>query len=443
MRPIVTPVQSQESVPDHADLVIIGGGIVGCSAALWAAEQGLRVALLEKGRIAGEQSGRNWGWVRRMGRARAEYPLGIESLRIWEGLASRTSRGTGFRRSGIVYGAATSAELAWLDRVEKDAQDFDLNVRRLGRSELATSFPGASLTENTALLTHDDGRAEPGLATAAIALGAQDAGAAILQGCAARCIEMSAGQVSSVITERGPIKTDLVILAGGAWSRVFAGNLGVDLPQLRVRGSVLRTSPVANGPSFTFGNGQFGIRPRLDGGYTIAQRGRSPVQITPDAFRLMPKFLAGLRENSRDISLTLDASFWQAVTMQRRWSADAVTPFERCRVLDPDPRTPGLEKALSDVKRSFPMFRDARIVEQWGGIIDVTPDGVPIIDHISSVPGLVVATGFSGHGFGIGPAAGQLAVELGIGARPLVDPAPFQFSRFDRKPKTSLAAAQA
>jgi len=157
----------------------------------------------------------------------------------------------------------------------------------------------------------------------------------------------------------------------------------------------------------------------------------------------MPKFLAGLQENSRDISLTLDASFWQALMMQRRWSTDAVTPFERCRVLDPDPRTPGLEQALSDVRRSFPMFRDAKILEQWGGIIDVTPDGVPIIDHISTVPGLVVATGFSGHGFGIGPAAGKLAVELGIDARPLVDPAPFQFSRFGRKPKTAFAAAQA
>jgi len=443
MRPLVTTVPTQETVPDHVDLVIIGGGIVGCSAALWAAEQGLRVALLEKGRIAGEQSGRNWGWVRRMGRARAEYPLGIESLRIWEGLAARTNRETGFRRSGIVYGAVTPEELAWLDQVEKDALDFDVNVRRLSQLELGASFPGASLAESTALLTEGDGRAEPGLATAAIALAAQDAGAAILQGCAARTVELSAGQVSCVVSEHGPIKTSLVILAGGAWSRVFAGNLGIDLPQLRIRGSVLRTSPVANGPSLTFGNGKFGIRPRLDGGYTIAQRGRSPVQITPDAFLLMPKFLSGLRENSRDISLTLDASFLHALTMQRRWSADAVTPFERCRVLDPDPRGSGLEQALDDVRRSFPMFRDAKILEQWGGIIDVTPDGVPIIDRILSVPGLVVATGFSGHGFGIGPAAGQLAVELGIGARPLVDPAPFQFSRFDRKPKIALSAAQA
>lgn len=436
MRPIITRVETGATVPDQVDLVIIGGGIVGCSAALWAAEQGLHVALLEKGRIAGEQSGRNWGWVRRMGRARAEFPLGMESLRIWEGLASRTNRETGFRPSGIVYGGTTSVDLEWLDRVERNARDFDLSVRRLGKAELRKLFPGSSVDENAALLSTDDGRAEPSLATAAIALAAQDAGAVILQTCAARSLEFSAGKVSSVITERGPIKTSLVILAGGAWSRLFAGNLGIDLPQLRIRSSVLRTGPVSNGPSLAFGNGDFGIRPRLDGGYTIAPRGRSPVQITPDAFRLLPKFLSGLRENHRAVSLSLDDSFRQAFMTPRHWSSDVVTPFEHCRVLDPDPRTSGLEQALATVIRSFPTFCDAEITEQWGGIIDVTPDGVPIIDQIFNVPGLVVATGFSGHGFGIGPAAGQLAVELGIGARPLVDPTPFQLARFFRKSET-------
>ena len=109
MRPYADKVESDPSVPAAVDIVVIGGGIVGCSAAFWAAEQGHRVALIEKGRIAGEQSSRNWGWVRRMGRAVAEYPLGIESLRIWDTLAQRTGHDTGFRRTGVVYTAQTDA----------------------------------------------------------------------------------------------------------------------------------------------------------------------------------------------------------------------------------------------------------------------------------------------------------------------------------------------
>ena len=78
----------------------------------------------------------------------------------------------------------------------------------------------------------------------------------------------------------------------------------------------------------------------------------------------------------------------------------------------------------------YPRFRGVHIVQQWGGYIDVTPDVVPYISAVGALPGLTVATGFSGHGFGIGPAAGRLAAELAIDAAPSVDPEPFRVSRF-------------
>lgn len=430
IRPMVHPVVGDASLPDRADLVVIGGGIIGCSAALWAAEQGHRVVLLEKGRIAGEQSGRNWGWVRRMGRARTEYPLCIESLRIWDTLNARTGQETGFRRSGIVYSGTTPTELAWLDTVERDGHDFGIPLRRLDRAQMAALFPGATVTARAALLSEDDGRAEPALAAPALALGARALGATVMTGCAARAVETSAGRVSAVITERGRLATSAVILAAGAWSRLFAGNLGLDLPQLRIRGSVLRTGPVAGGPGVALGNGQFGLRQRLDGGYTLAPRGRSPVQITPDAFRLLPKFLPGLRRNHHDIALTLDRSMWEGLRTPRHWADGAVSPFERCRVLDPEPGKRGLARAMRAVCAVFPAFRGVPVIESWGGIIDVTPDGVPIVDAAPGLDGLTIATGFSGHGFGIGPAAGHLAGQLATGARPLVDPSPFRLSRF-------------
>lgn len=430
MGPRTDHVEGDTALPAEVDLVVIGGGVIGCSAALWAAERGHRVALVEKGRIAGEQSSRNWGWVRRMGRDPAEYPLGIASLSIWDGLRDRIGAETGFRRTGVVYTAATDMEMAWLDRIEGDAERFQLGARRLSRADLDARFPGHNLGVRAGILTEDDGRAEPTRAVPALAEGARRAGATVLTNCAVRGVETSAGRVTAVITERGRIGCEAAILAGGAWSRLFAGNLGIDLPQLRVRGSVLRTDPVEGGPPHAVGTGRFGLRPRLDGGYTIAKRGRSPVQVTPDVFRLFRQFLPGLARNSGELSLTLDRSAWDGIVTPRRWAEDAETPFERWRVLDPEPQRGMLDRALRDVRQAFPVFERATVAERWGGIIDVTPDGVPIIDRAEALPGLVIATGFSGHGFGIGPAAGQLAAELAVGGATLVDPAPFRLDRF-------------
>mgnify|MGYP003302485894 FL=1 len=100
------------------------------------------------------------------------------------------------------------------------------------------------------------------------------------------------------------------------------------------------------------------------------------------------------------------------------------------RILDPSPVQPLLNKARSRLERDFPVFRDAVIAQQWAGMIDVTPDAVPVISEVSQQPGFFVATGFSGHGFGIGPAAGELAADLIMNKTPLVDAQPFRFSRF-------------
>src|SRR5580704_1123967 len=99
----VHPAFLATDLPARADVVVVGGGIVGVSAALHLAEKGIAVALCEKGRIAGEQSSRNWGWCRTMGRDPSEIPLAMESLRLWRDMNRRTNRDTGFRQSGIMY----------------------------------------------------------------------------------------------------------------------------------------------------------------------------------------------------------------------------------------------------------------------------------------------------------------------------------------------------
>ena len=116
--------------------------------------------------------------------------------------------------------------------------------------------------------------------------------------------------------------------------------------------------------------------------------------------------------------------------MPKRWALDEVSPFEHVRVLDPEPVAADIDAAKANLARAFPIFKDVPIAERWGGLIDATPDAVPVISPVETIPGFFIATGFSGHGFGIGPGAGRLMADLVAGATPVVDPAPYRFARF-------------
>ena len=114
----------------------------------------------------------------------------------------------------------------------------------------------------------------------------------------------------------------------------------------------------------------------------------------------------------------------------RHWSLDEITPFEAVRILDPKPNETILREVRAELSRLFPVFAKMEVAESWGGLMDVTPDAVPIIDQVPDVPGFFLATGFSGHGFGIGPGAGKLMADMVMGDTPAVDPKPYRLGRF-------------
>jgi glycine/D-amino acid oxidase-like deaminating enzyme len=419
-----------QDFPRRTSVVVIGGGIIGVSAAYALAERGIPVVLCEKGRLAGEQSSRNWGWVRNQGRDPRELPLTTRSLAIWDQMAARLSEDVGFRRCGILYLARTEAELARHEAWLVHAKVFELDTRIIRGPELDAVLPGAAGRFKGALYTQSDGRAEPDLAVPAIARAAQRLGATILTQCAVRGLETRAGRIALAVTEQGAIECDAVVLAGGAWSRLFCGNLGIDLPQLKLRASVLRTEPLDGGPETSALGDNFAFRKRLDGDYTVAEGINIVAELVPDSVRLFGAFLPALRQQWRQIRLGISGQGWAEATTPRRWALDRPSPFEHSRVLDPAPSERLNRAALAGLAAAFPVFGQARIARQWAGFIDATPDAVPVIGGIDAIPGLTIATGFSGHGFGIGPAAGRLAAELATGATPSVDPTPFRLSRF-------------
>ncbi|MCC2096307.1 MAG: FAD-binding oxidoreductase, partial [Hyphomicrobiales bacterium] len=174
----------EQSLPGHADIVVIGGGIAGCSAALYLARAGISVVLCEKGRIAGEQSSRNWGWVRLQGRDAREVPLMLESRRLWREIAAGTGDATGFKQAGCLYLATQEKELAGHARWLKTAREFSIDTKLLSGAELKALLPGNAHRFTGALYTASDCRAEPATAVPAIAGLAQRAGASIHTQCA-------------------------------------------------------------------------------------------------------------------------------------------------------------------------------------------------------------------------------------------------------------------
>lgn len=422
MGPHVEPVISVEKPPATADVVIVGGGIIGLSTALFLARRGLSVVVCEKGQFVGEQSSRNWGWVRRMGRDPRELPLIVEAMRLWEGMDELVGADVGFRRTGILYLCDNEGDVAHHENWVKRAGDFAFDSRIVRGKELAALLPGASRTWHAALHTASDARAEPQKAASAIARAAAAAGAVLVASCAVRNVETSNGRISGVVTEHGRINCSNLVVAGGVWSTRLLRNLGLRLPQLGVRASVLRTAPVSGGPDGAAWCKDFAYRKRLDGGYTIADGSQNRHDIGADSFRYFLDFVPMMRQEWGSFSLGVSAGP----------PRDGVgeTLFERTRTLDPAPRQKRLSATYAAFQKAFPIFKGAPVEQSWAGMIDATPDAIPVISTIRSLPGLVVATGFSGHGFGIGPGAGRLAADLVAGDRPVVDTTAFRYERF-------------
>lgn len=443
MAPQIVPIIGDTEQPAATGVVVIGGGIIGVCTAFFLTRRGVPVTICEKGEIGAEQSSRNWGWCRKMGRDPREIPLAMEALRLWAEMNTLTGLETGFRRSGIVYLGRTPMEFArreaWLEHV---GRPFQLDSHLISRTEMARVLPGLAGQWAGGLYTPSDGRAEPSLAAPAIAEAARRGGAKILTSCAVRGIESQGGKLTAVVTEKGRIACQAAVLAGGAWSRMFTRSLGLRLPQLKMLSSVLRTERLDGGPETAAGGHGFGLRKRLDGGYTVASWNGNRMELVPDSFRFLGTYFPYARQRWRDVKFGFGGRFFRELAQPTTWELDKASPFEAVRVLDPPADQQFLRRAQQRLIEAFPVFNNMRVAETWGGMIDIMPDGVPVISGVDEMPGFYIATGFTGHGFGIAPGAGRLMAELVLGDRPVVDPSAFRYSRFNdgTRPKPSPLA---
>lgn len=426
------PPRHSGPLPDRVDTVVIGGGIIGIMAAWYLAEAGQRVLVCEKGRMGAEQSARNWGWIRQQGRDLAELPIMIESIGLWQGLSDLIGPELGFRQEGVLYLTRSAAELAEFARWQQQAAEFGLSSQLLGRDAARGMVRGAVADWIGGLFTPSDGRAEPWRAVPLIAEAAAGRGVILREHCAVRGLVRTAGAVCGVVTESGEVACDQVVLAGGAWSSLFLGNIGLRIPQLSVLATVAATEDLALVFDGNASEDDFAFRPRADGGYSVAPGARHDFFIGPDAFRHFRVFLPTLMKDWRKTRFRLVAppGYPDGWTTPRRWPLTGPSPFEAMRILDPSPNMGFLAEVAGGFGRTLPELGQPAFKATWAGMIDVMPDEVPIVDRVPGLSGLILATGMCGHGFGIGPGFGRVIADMALGHPPRHDLGAFRYARF-------------
>jgi glycine/D-amino acid oxidase-like deaminating enzyme len=413
-----------------ADVVVVGAGIVGCATAYYLARRGLRVVVVERGTVAGEQSRKNWGFVRQQGRDPHEVPLMMEGNRIWRGLERELGADIEWVQGGNLALASDARRMALFEEWLPVARQFGLDTRLLRPRELLAVVPGLGGGWVGGMHTPSDGHADPGKATDALARAATAHGATVHLGCAVEGVAVRGGAVSAVITERGEIRTSWLVCAAGAWSSRLARPLGLALPQRWVRGTVARTTPVTPvTPCAVWGPG-LAFRQRKDGSFTIAAGGALDHDVTLDSLRQIRFFLPNFWRNKALFRFHVGRPLVQSLMAALPGSSARRHPLIWDLGIEPRPNPVKVRKSLAELGRLLPSLPRLGIAESWAGYIDATPDMAPVLGGVPALRGFVFATGFSGHGFAMGPVAGRLVSELIVDGKTSLDVSAFRFSRF-------------
>ncbi len=367
------------------DVAIVGAGITGTAAAYYLSQVGRRVVVLDRADIAGEGSGRTLGGVRQSARDAAELPLAMEAVRLWAGLAGELGRDVGYRQTGNLRLGTTKAEVAHLEEIVATGRSAGLDIELVEGERLRRLAPALSPAVIAASYCASDGYVlDPPLVARSYAQVARGQGATFLTGTGVVGVEMTGGRVSGVVTPDGLIGAPVVVLCTGVGTGALCRELGLQFPMQarRVQIAVLRTD-----------------QPRFTAAFGMADAGMSGC---PDA---------------------LDGHF--------RFASSAHGEIVDPQSVNDLPTLPEVEAQLLDRAGAiFTNLGERSVVRRWSGLIDTTPDHKPVLDALSSPSGLVLAAGFSGHGFCLGPISGRLIADIILDGRPSLSLHAFRWSRF-------------
>ena len=369
-----------------AEVIIVGGGVVGNAAAYYLAKRGVEVIVLEGSDSIGHGgSSRNGGGVRQSGRDVRELPYAIYGIKnIWPTLSEELGVDVEYVRKGNLRLGLNEDHIKILEGLTANAQGLGLDVTMVSAEEVKGICPHLSDQVVGASWCPTDGHANPMKTTLAYFKRARELGVTFISGAKVTAIKKIRGKARQVVVEDGTIfEGEHIILAAGYESRFVADSVGINIPMYPYFGSAIVTEAqpkmfdimlgvataeiyghqCAHG-SFVFGSGT-GLEPTK-------------------------------KPDMEDLKLmSLDGS-------------------ANCR----------------GIMKYVPKLKDAKIVRTWGGWMDMTPDGVPVISPVEEVPGLIIACGMCGHGFGTAPAVGYMLSQMVVGEETVCDLTPLRYDRF-------------
>ena len=379
-----------------ADVVVIGAGITGAAAAYELATAGLGVVLLDRYGPAAMASGWTLGGVRQSGRHPAELQLARAAVARWSELDQLLGGPTGYHRGGNLRLARTEAECAVIRTLVQAQTEQGLDLEFIqDRQILRELAPALSDDVLAASICPTDGAADSVASVNAYVSAATRAGAVIRFGERAIAIETAAGRVTAVRTGRGRIAAGAVILAAGIFGNELLTPLGLHVPLRVPMVTVLRSAPM-------------------------------PVTLR-QVIGVANADCAGRQQPDGRFRVTSGLENWDGVMQET----------DRPVV---HPTAGSVAETVERFGHVVPAFRSARIETLWAGLIDLTPDALPVIDSVPEPAGLTIAMGFSGHGFCLGPITGRILAELAQRHAPTLPIAPFQLARFAGAPATHAHA---
>lgn len=375
------------NMKNSADVIIIGSGVIGNAAAYYLAKKGCSVIVLEKNDIIGDGgSSRNGGGVRQSGRDKRELPLAMFGVKnLWPALSDELGMDVEYYQEGNLRLGKTDAHLNILNNLTKKANKCGLDVKMISGDEARSICPYLSEEVIGASWCPTDGHANPLLTTLAFYKKARELGAKFLTKEEVIEIKKIKGKARQVITKENIYEGEKIILAAGYESRKIAAAIGIDVPMNKVLLEALVTE--AEPPMF---------------------------------YQMLG---------------TAAADFYGHQSKHGSFVFGGSSGYEAYNKDNGTPTTSSITASCvcRGIMKYFPILQDAKIVRTWAGWIDECADHIPVISYVEEVPGLILACGFTGHGFGISPAAGMLLSEMAVDSKTTLDISAFRYDRFKAK----------
>ena len=372
---------------NNADVVVVGGGIIGCAIAYYLTKKGSSVILLEgSDHIGNGGSSRNGGGVRQSGRDPRELPLAMFGIKhLWPTLSEELGVDCEYHQDGNLRLGKTEKHLQILQGLTERAVACGLDVKMIDGEEVRSINPYLSEEVIGASWCPTDGHANPLTTTLGFYKMARKLGAHVITGEKVLELRRIKGKLRQVVTAENVYEGDTIVLAAGFQSRDIAATVGIDIPmqEAMLEALVTEAEPHMFDQMLGTAEADFYGHQSKHGSFVFGGS-------------------TGLEGFTKDNGTPI---------------CDSLTAPCVCR----------------GIIKYFPILKDAKIVRTWAGWMDLCVDKVPVISAVDEVPGLVLACGFSGHGFGIAPAVGYQVAELIVDGNTSVDLSALHYNRFQAK----------